>query len=80
MRKMHRVETLLTSARKARGLSLEAVASQVGTDQANLSRIEKGVQVPKRDLARRLFVFYGREVPLGAVYDPEYTRGEASAA
>lgn len=66
------VDSLMTQARKSRGLSLEGVACQVGTDQANLSRIEKGAQIPKRDLARRLFAFYSGEVPLGAIYDPEF--------
>lgn len=64
------METLLTNARKSRRLSLEGVAQHVGTDQANLSRIEKGVQTPKRELARRLFEFYDRQVPLAAIYDP----------
>lgn len=63
---------LIAQTRKSRGLSLEAVAREVGTDQANLSRIEKGAQVPKRDLARALHRFYGGAVPLGAIYDPEY--------
>jgi transcriptional regulator with XRE-family HTH domain len=65
-------DTLMTQMRKARNLSLEAVASAVGTDQANLSRVEKGRQVPKRTLARRLFEFYGGTVPIAAIYDPEF--------
>ncbi len=63
----------LTQARESRGLSLEAVAEKVGTDQANLSRIEKGQQIPKRPLARRIYEFYGGTVPLSAVYDPEFS-------
>ncbi len=63
---------LLTQMRKERGLSLQAVASVVGTDQANLSRIERGAQVPQRALARALFRFYDGRVPLGAIYDPEF--------
>lgn len=58
--------------RKARGHSLETVANAVGADPANLSRIEKGQQVPKRELARRLFEYYDRKIPLGAIYDPEF--------
>lgn len=64
----------MTQTRKSRGLSLEQVAGQVGTDQANLSRVEKGRQVPKRELARRLFRFYEGTVPLGAIYDPDFHR------
>lgn len=67
-------DSLMTQTRKSRGLSLEQVAAQVGTDQANLSRVEKGRQVPKRELARRIFSFYGGTVPLAAVYDPEFFR------
>lgn len=69
----------MTQTRKSRGLSLEQVASSVGTDQANLWRLEKGEQVPKRDLARRLFRFYGGSVPLGAIYDPQFYREQAGA-
>lgn len=63
---------LMTQLRKSRGLSLEQVASVVGTDQANLSRIEKGQQIPKRELARSLFKYYEGRVPLSAIYDPEF--------
>lgn len=69
----------MTQTRKSRGLSLEQVAAKVGTDQANLSRVEKGRQVPKRDLARRIFQFYGGSVPLAAIYDPEWFREQARA-
>lgn len=62
----------MTQIRKSRGLSLQEVARVVGTDQANLSRVEKGTQIPKRPLARALFKFYDGAVPLGAIYDPEF--------
>lgn len=62
----------MTQTRKSRGLSLDTVADQVGTDPTNLSRVEKGQQMPKRDLARALFKFYDGVVPLGSIYDPEY--------
>lgn len=64
--------TLLTQTRKSRGLSLEKVAAAIETDQTNLSRIERGVQVPKRELARKLFCFYDGVIPLGAIYDPHF--------
>lgn len=63
--------------RKSRGLSLDVVAEAVGTDPTNLSRVEKGEQVPKRPLARQLYAFYGGTVPLGAIYDPEFHREQA---
>jgi transcriptional regulator with XRE-family HTH domain len=62
----------LTQTRKARGLSLDVVAAKVKTDPTNLSRVEKGQQMPKRELARSLFFFYDGTVPLGAIYDPEF--------
>lgn len=62
----------MTEIRKSKRLSLEAVAKVVGTDQANLSRIEKGQQTPKRDLARNLYRFYEGAVPLDVIYDPVF--------
>jgi transcriptional regulator with XRE-family HTH domain len=71
--------TLLTQTRKSRGLSLDQVAGCVGTDPTNLSRVERGTQVPKRELARALFEFYDGVVPLGAIYDPQYVPPEDAA-
>ena len=62
----------LARVRKKKGLSLDDVAAKVGTTGATLSRVERGVQVPKKDLARALFDFFNGKVPLGAIYDPEY--------
>lgn len=63
---------LLAQTRKSRGLSLDHVAAKVTIDPTNLSRIEKGQQTPKREVARGLYNFYGGAVPLGAIYDPEF--------
>lgn len=65
-------DTQLTKARKNRGLWLSHVADAVGTSVATLSKVERGVQTPKRDLARGLFEFFGGSVPLGAIYDAQY--------
>lgn len=73
------VPSLLTQTRKSRGLSLDQVAASVGTDPTNLSRVEKGAQVPKRELARALFRFYDGRVPLGAIYDPEFDPEQQAA-
>lgn len=67
-----RRDTLLTQIRKSRGLSLDDVALKVGTTAATLSRVENGIQTPKRELARALFDFFGGAVSLGAIYDPVY--------
>lgn len=64
----------MAALRKSKGLSLDAVAKIVGTDQANLSRIEKGLQTPKRELARSLFRFYDGAVPLDVIYDPGFAQ------
>jgi transcriptional regulator with XRE-family HTH domain len=64
--------SLLTQIRRSRNLSLETVASAVGTGKGNLRRIENGDQVPKRETARKLFEFYEGAVPLGYCYDPTY--------
>lgn len=62
----------MTQTRKSRGLSLDVVAAAVGTDPTNLSRVEKGQQMPKRELARALFEYFGGSVPLANIYDPEF--------
>lgn len=66
------VPSLITQVRKSRGLSLDTVAREVGTDPTNLSRVERGTQMPKRELARALFHYFGGVVPLGSIYDPEF--------
>lgn len=64
--------SLLKQMRRSRGLSLDIVADAVGMDPTNLSRVEKGQQMPKRESARALFLYYNGAVPLGAIYDPEF--------
>lgn len=66
------MDTRLTQMRKSRGLSLSDVAEVIGTDRTNLSRIERGMQMPNRPIARALYEFYDGAVALGQIYDPEY--------
>lgn len=49
----------LRQLRKQRGLRLVAVAAAVQTHPGNLSRIERGKQLPSLPLALRLSAFYG---------------------
>jgi len=49
---------LLRDLRQARALSLQAAAACLAVDRGNLSRVERGVQVPGLDLAWRLAAFY----------------------
>jgi len=68
------METRLRAQRLAGGLKLKDVAEAVGTNPANLMRVEKGHQVPKAPLARGLYDFYKGRVPLAAIYDPLFTQ------
>lgn len=44
----------IRDARKAKGLTLEALAHQVGTDTGNLSRLERGKQGASQELLRKI--------------------------
>jgi transcriptional regulator with XRE-family HTH domain len=65
-------DSLLTQIRKSRGLSLDDVAVKVGTTAGTLSRVERGEQTPKKELARSLHEFFGGSVPLGSIYDAAF--------
>ena len=54
----------LRQLRQKRGKSLEDVAAAVGTDAGNLSRIERGIQLPSGQLAQRIADFYGKKIHL----------------
>lgn len=66
----------MVQQRKSRGVSLAVVAEVVGTNPANLSRVERGEQTPKPELARALYRYYGGTVPLGLIYDPHFDMGK----
>ena len=65
-------QTPLEAARAKRGLTLSEVAAAVDTHVGNLTRIERGLQLPRRDLARRLHAFYRGRVRLANIYDPTF--------
>lgn len=69
-------KSLMTQIRESRGESLAIVAAKVDTTAGNLSRVERGEQPPKRQLARALYHYYGGAVPLGLCYDPMFTDKE----
>ena len=48
------LDTPLKKARIKRGLTLADVAETVGSDTGNLSRIERGQQIPNRKLLSNL--------------------------
>ena len=62
----------IREAREARGETLANVAAACGTDPGNLSRIERGEQIPAKELARRLYEHFAESVELGAIFDPEH--------
>lgn len=68
------VFTRLRAEREARGYKLAEVAQVIDSDAGNVSRIERGLQVPKHTQARALFEFYGGDIPIGAIFDPLYCR------
>ena len=56
----------LKHIRLSRGYMLKEVASKIGTDPGNLSRIEQGKQCPSVPLARRIASLY--EISLDQVF------------
>lgn len=61
------------------GLTAAEVAAAAQCDRATLYRIEEGKTLPKRQTARLLFDLYKGEVPLAAIYDPEFSEQIAAA-
>jgi transcriptional regulator with XRE-family HTH domain len=61
----------LKKARLKRELTLQQVSSAVGTDTGNLSRIERGIQIPSKELAEALVKFYDSEVTETQIIYPE---------
>lgn len=66
------METLLKRHRESLGLPLARVAREIEVNRSTLYRIEAGEVAPTRRVARALFDFYNRAVPLAHIYDPEY--------
>jgi transcriptional regulator with XRE-family HTH domain len=63
----------LRKIRLWRGLSLHAVALAVGSDTGNLSRIETGEQVAKKQLAAKLAAFFAPHIDeLHIIYPERY--------
>lgn len=63
----------LRLAREKRGMTLNALAKIVGSDVGNLSRIERGVQVPSAQLAERICSEFSGEVSeLQLIYPTRY--------
>jgi transcriptional regulator with XRE-family HTH domain len=61
----------LKQARLSRGLTLEQVASAVDIDTGNLSRIERGLQIPSKELAEALVKYYDNEITETQIIYPD---------
>lgn len=66
-----RAESPLRRLRRSRRLTLQTVADAVASDTGNLSRIEKGQQLPTKQLARRLVEYFDREITVCEILCPE---------
>jgi putative transcriptional regulator len=67
------MQTPLRKIRQLRGLSLKNVARAVSSDTGNLSRIETGEQIAKRDLAARLAAYFSPDInELHVIYPERY--------
>ncbi len=66
------MDTLLKRHREELGLPLAKVAREIEVNRSTLYRIEAGEVAPTRRVARALFDFYQRAVPIAHIYDPEY--------
>lgn len=61
----------LKKARLKRERTLQEVSSAVGTDTGNLSRIERGLQIPSKELAEALVKYYDSEITETQIIYPE---------
>ena len=64
--------TPLKRAREAAGISVIEFSQAIGTHPKNYYRIERGEQVPKRELARAIYEYFDGELSFVEIYDPEY--------
>lgn len=63
-------DTPLLRQRKQLGKELFEVAAAVDCHPSSLLRIERGQQMPRRELAEALYAYYGGKVSKAAIYDP----------
>lgn len=68
---MEAKDSPLKKARLKRELTLQQVSAAVGTDTGNLSRIERGIQIPSKELAEALVNYYDNEITETQIIYPE---------
>lgn len=72
-------KTPLRLIREKRSQTIQEVATAVGIDAGNLSRIERGEQTPSTELAEKLAKHYGHEVTEMQILYPTRYMQEAAA-
>jgi transcriptional regulator with XRE-family HTH domain len=71
----------LRAAREKRQMTLGKLAYLVGSDVGNLSRIERGVQIPSKELAEKICKQFDGEVnELQLIYPERFATPEPQAA
>lgn len=65
------MKTPLRQARESRGLTLKEVANGVAMDPGNLSRVERGEQVPSKEIVEALAKFFDNNVTELEIIYPE---------
>ena len=65
------MDSPLKLARKKRKLTLHQVATALGIDTGNLSRIERGLQVPSKELTEKIVKFFGKGMTETKIIFPE---------
>jgi HTH-type transcriptional repressor of puuD len=65
------VSELIAQTRKRHGLSQRELAERAGTDQAAVSRIERGEVSPRVETVARLFTAMGERLSIGLAPPPE---------
>lgn len=70
----------LKQARLKKEQTLQFVANAVGIDTGNLSRIERGLQVPSKELAEKLVKHFDNKVTELQIIYPERTAVEANVS
>lgn len=66
------MDTPLKLAREKRKLSVTDLSAELGVHPQNFYRIERGEQVPKRELARAIYEFFDGELSYMEIVDPSY--------
>ena len=74
------MDSPLKKARLSREQTLHFVADAVGIDTGNLSRIERGLQVPSKELAEKLVKHFDNEVTETQIIYPDRFATEANVA